>query len=77
MTDKERFCELLKGTGRPGVEKVIAGLAELGFFEAPASTRFHGCEPGGMLKHSLNVYEQARVLREVECRLCPIVELAC
>ena len=32
MTDKERFCELLKGTGRLGVEKVIAGLDELGFF---------------------------------------------
>ena len=74
MTDKERFCELLKGTGRPGVEKVIAGLEELGFFEAPASTRFHGSEPGGLLKHSLNVYEQARVLREIECRFCPKLE---
>ena len=74
MTDKERFCELLKGTGRPGVEKVIAGLDELGFFEAPASTRFHGSEPGGLLKHSLNVYEQARVLREVERRFSPKLE---
>ena len=74
MTDKERFCELLKGTGRLGVEKVIAGLDELGFFEAPASTRFHGSEPGGLLKHSLNVYEQARVLREIECRFSPKLE---
>ena len=39
MEDKERFCELLKATGRPGVDKVLAGLEELGFFTAPASTR--------------------------------------
>ena len=36
MTDKERFCEILKATGRPGVDKVLAGLEELGFFAAPA-----------------------------------------
>ena len=29
MTDKERFCELLKGTGRPGVEKVIGTRREV------------------------------------------------
>ena len=37
MTGKERFCEILKATGRPGVDKVLAGLEELGFFAAPAS----------------------------------------
>ena len=47
MEDRELFCELLKATGRPGVDKVLAGLEELGFFAAPASTRFHGSEPGG------------------------------
>ena len=74
MTDKERFCEILKATGRLGVDKVLAGLEELGFFAAPASTRFHGSEPGGLLKHSLNVYDQARVLREVEVKMCPAIE---
>ena len=69
MTDKERFCEILKATGRAGVDKVLAGLEELGFFTAPASTRFHGSEPGGLLAHSLKVYDQARVLREVECKM--------
>ena len=74
MEDRERFCELLKATGRTGVDKVLAGLEELGFFAAPASTRFHGSEPGGLLKHSLNVYDQARVLREVEVKMCPAIE---
>lgn len=73
MTDKERFVESLRATGRAGVENVLAGLEELGFFTAPASTRFHGCEPGGLLRHSLNVYDQARVIREIECKLCPVI----
>ena len=45
MTDKEKFIEALKATGRAGVDKVVAELERLGFFEAPASTRFHGSEP--------------------------------
>lgn len=66
MTDKERFVEALKSTGRTGVERVLSGLEELGFFEAPASTRFHGSVPGGLLAHSLSVYDQALAVREVE-----------
>lgn len=73
-SDRERFCEILRAVGRDGVECVITGLDELGFFDAPASTRFHGSVPGGLLKHSLNVYDQARVIREVECRMCPAIE---
>lgn len=26
------------------------------FFTAPCSTRFHGCHPGGLVEHSVNVY---------------------
>jgi len=76
MDDKTRFIEILKATGRPGVDRVLSGLEELGFFTAPASTRFHGSEPGGLLRHSLNVYDQARVLREVEVKMCPEIEPA-
>ena len=28
------------------------------FFYAPASTRFHGSYAGGLLEHSLNVYDE-------------------
>ena len=59
MENKDRFIEALKATGRSGVDAVLAGLEELGFFDAPASTRFHGAEKGGLLAHSLNVYDQA------------------
>lgn len=66
MTDKERFAAVLKATGRAGVDQVLSGLDALGFFEAPASTRFHGSVPGGLLAHSLAVYDQALAIRELE-----------
>ncbi len=71
MAEKERFVEELKKTGRAGVDRVVAGLEELGFFTAPASTRFHGSVPGGLLHHSLNVYGEAMVIRESQLKFRP------
>ncbi len=68
---KAKFVNILKATGRGGVENVLAKLDALGFYEAPASTRFHGAHPGGLLQHSLNVYDEAMVIREVQLRLNP------
>ena len=65
MNNKDRFIELLRSTGREGINEVIDELESLGFFEAPASTRFHlNCE-GGLLEHSLNVCDTALAVREV------------
>ena len=71
LADRERFEGALRATGRGGVENVLNELDRLGFFEAPASTKFHLAEKGGLLRHSLNVYDQARLLRQVECRVRP------
>lgn len=61
---KDKFCEILRSTGREGVEAVIENLEKLGFFKAPASTVFHlSCE-GGLVQHSLNVCDMALMLRE-------------
>lgn len=54
---KERFIELLKSTNREGIDKVIEFLEKTDFFTAPASTRFHGASEGGLLEHSLKVYD--------------------
>ena len=59
---KDSFCEILKSTGRAGVEAVIAELEKLGFFTAPASRHDHMACPGGLLEHSLNVYRVAMLL---------------
>ena len=54
---KEKFIELLKSTNRLGIEDLISFLEKTDFFTAPASTRFHGSFEGGLVKHSLKVYE--------------------
>ncbi|MBP5398526.1 MAG: HD family phosphohydrolase [Bacteroidales bacterium] len=61
---KDKFEQLLRSTGREGVDIVLRNLDKLGFFQAPASTVFHlNCE-GGLLEHSLNVCDMALMLRE-------------
>ena len=60
MTNKERFIELYRTyIHRDGSEKLLEFLMSRSsdFFEAPASTRFHGAYKGGLVDHSLNVYE--------------------
>ena len=59
---KEQIIELLRSTEREGIESVIKYLEDEGFFESPASTKFRGCYPGGLAKHSLNVYEKLNLL---------------
>ncbi len=62
MDEKQYFLDTLRSTGRNGVESVIAGLEELGFFTAPASSNFHLNVEGGLLLHSNNVCREALAL---------------
>ncbi len=60
MTNKERFISIYKEKiHREGAEKLLDYLSSdsCDFFTAPASTRFHGNYEGGLLEHSLNVYD--------------------
>ena len=60
MTNKERFIEIYKEKiKRDGADKLLDFLlsSSSDFFTAPASTRFHGNYEGGLLEHSLNVYD--------------------
>ena len=54
---KEEFLKLLKSVNREGMENVIEFIQKSDFFKAPASTRFHGNYEGGLLEHSMKVYE--------------------
>ena len=53
MDNREHFIELLRGTGREGIEETIKVIEELGFFEALARSRFHLNQQCGLLDHSL------------------------
>ena len=59
---KERFVGLLKGVNREGIENLIEFLDKTDFYTAPASTRFHNAFEGGLLAHSLNVYDALKTL---------------
>ena len=52
----ERYSELLKSTKRQNIENVINWLFNSTFTADPASTQYHNCFKGGLLKHSLDVY---------------------
>ena len=56
--NEETYINLLRQAKREGVDKLISWLLSTDFFEAPSSSRpkYHGCEKGGLAKHSLNVY---------------------
>lgn len=58
MTNQERFLEIFNDKiHREGADKLLEFLQKSDFFTAPASTRYHGACEGGLLAHSLNVYD--------------------
>lgn len=58
MTDKERFISLCQNIHRDGISELMTWLENSDFYAAPASSRFHLCCEGGLLKHSLHVYDE-------------------
>lgn len=58
MNNKERFISLCDKISRDGIGDLLAWLSKSDFFSAPASTKYHGSYPGGLLEHSLNVYDE-------------------
>lgn len=56
--NKAEFLNLLRSTNRDGIENLIEWLESTDFFTAPASTKYHGAYPGGLLQHSINVYNR-------------------
>jgi len=67
---KEKVLELLKSVNREGMQNVIDFLEKSDFFKAPASTRFHGDHEGGLVEHSIKVYDILK--HKVETNIEPI-----
>ena len=66
MTAKERFLEIYnQNITREGSDKLLDFLLNgSDFFTAPASTRYHGAHEGGLVEHSLNVYDCLKDMME-------------
>lgn len=71
---RARFEQLLRDTGRDNIEYVLEDLDAWGFYSAPASSQGHGAYPGGLLEHSLNVYDAAMMAREDMIKQRPDLE---
>lgn len=55
---KSTFISIAEKINRQGIKDIMQWLInETDFFEAPASTKYHGAVKGGLLFHSLNVYK--------------------
>lgn len=86
-TPKERFIELLRSTHRTGINDLIYFLEgpKSDWFTAPASSRFHGSYPGGLVDHSLAVYDElvrikasyadVQVIKDIPEASCTLVAL--
>lgn len=72
--NRDRFREILKATGRDGIDYILEDLDTWNFFEAPASARNHFNFPGGLALHSLNVYDMAMSMRGAVISLRPDME---
>ena len=69
---REKFKSIfMTHVQRKGSESILSWLDSTDFYEAPASTRFHGNYKGGLCEHSVNVWEElVRLLRaypEIKC----------
>ena len=59
-TPKERFINLLLSTEREGVKSLVDYLDSPAsdWFVAPASSKYHGAYSGGLVDHSLAVFDE-------------------
>ena len=71
-TRKAEFIELLKSTGREGIDDLIDMLddGKMHFFTAPASVNHHLNSDGGLLIHSLNTCKAGLKLRDMLHDIC-------
>jgi hypothetical protein len=64
---RTNFKDIFENVKRPGADKLLKWLErETDFFTAPASTKFHGAHPCGLLVHSLNVYHRLLQIAALE-----------
>lgn len=62
---KADFLTIYKDIRRSGADKLLAWLESTDFFTAPAGAKHHGAHAGGLVVHSLNVWNR---LREITLR---------
>ena len=72
--DEKRFREILESVGRDGTEEFLDYLKFNNFFTAPGSVSYHSNWKGGLVNHSLKVYDYAMKYREEMLSKDPALE---
>ena len=62
MDNVEEFRQRMLATRREGAEDLLEWLSTTDFYRAPASTRYHDAQEGGLLAHSLRVHDWLKSL---------------
>ena len=58
---KIEFKDIVANTiHRDGIGDLMTWLDSTDFYSAPSSTRYHGAEPGGLVAHSIAVYNRLK-----------------
>lgn len=69
---KDKFIKAYtENITRSGADKLLAWIESSDFFTAPASTRFHLSSLGGLLEHSLHVFERMKAICANEATITP------
>lgn len=59
MSSKQEFKDIVKKyIKRDGIDNLMNVLEKTDFYTAPASTRYHDAEEGGLCKHSVEVFKR-------------------
>ena len=58
QNDVKKFETILQSVQREGIDNLLAFIRKSDFYTAPASTRYRSCHEGGLLEHTLNVYDR-------------------
>ena len=58
QNNRDKIIELLKSTGREGIDNVVEYLEKNDFFEMPSSLHRHHNWEGGLAQHCLGVYDR-------------------
>ena len=66
---RDRFENLLLATGREGMSDLLKFINDSDFYSAPASSRVHGAHQGGLLEHSLQVYNELQEISRAHSSL--------
>lgn len=70
---RQQFKDLVASEiHRDGIDELIKYIEARDFFDAPASSKFHNCFEGGLVDHSINVYDAIiRINNSFELHLKP------